>query len=693
MTNWILFLRGDYFAAIVCGAVWWLQVAPAYGAQLSFPGAEGAGRFAVGGRGGDVYHVTNLNDSGPGSLRDGVQSASGPRNILFQVSGTIHLHADLVIEKSNLTIAGQSAPGDGITIADRSVVVNNSRDVVLQFLRFRPGDTYVVSDENYEPDALWVRNSRNVMIDHVSASWGTDEVLSVTHNSRNVTVQWSLITEALHNSGHNKGDHGYGSLINGGDITFHHNLYAHNRSRNPRPGEQVRLDFVNNIIYNPGGKYGYSGSNDSISLNYVGNYGIDTNATSATALFEPDSTASRVFVSGNYRDSNRNKNLDGVDVGAAALAGTFTRAFSRFNLPAVETTHAKQAYIDVLSHAGASVRRDGVDHRVVGTVLNQNGIRIDSQNQVGGWPTLATGTLPLDSNNDGIPDRWAISQKLDPGINYSQQFAPNGYTYLENYLHSLNKDHYPTRNVEVFEISTAYGRGADAQVGENRVNGSVASLGWGRELALQATYNAGENARNEYVLLKFDLQRLSPGSLTGAQLELTLQQDCREVRRFAIYGLESGVDRWDWNETTIEFAGAPALAFDGDSATRGLIPNDLLQLGVLTVQNLAAGDIISFDNPNLSVFLNRLASYAPESNQTATILLQPLVAATDAVQFASRESGNGSFAPRLVLSGRQVQLVPEPRQSLHVVLGLLAMTRGYIARLNRSSTTRLPFKA
>jgi hypothetical protein len=247
-------------------------------------------------------------------------------------------------------------------------------------------------------------------------------------------------------------------------------------------------------------------------------------------------------------------------------------------------------------------------------------------------------------------------------------------------------------NIEIFGISTAYGRGADAQVGENRVNGSFASLGWGRELALQATYGTGEIARNEYVLLKFDLRRLSPGSLTGAQLELTLQQDFGGVQRFAIYGLESGVDSWDWNETTIEFADAPALAFDGNSATRGLIPSELLQLGVLTVQNMAAGDIISFDNPNLSVFLNRLATYAPELNQTATILLQPLVAATDAVQFASRESGNGSLAPRLVSSGRQVQSVPEPRQSLHVVLGLLAMTRGYIAQLKRSSTSRLPLK-
>ncbi|MBL9165516.1 MAG: hypothetical protein JNL18_22515 [Planctomycetaceae bacterium] len=689
MTNWNLLLRGNYFAAIVCSAFWCLQAAPAYSAQLSFPGAEGAGRFTVGGRGGDVYHVTNLNDSGPGSLREGVQSASGPRTILFQVSGTIRLIADLVIETSKLTIAGQSAPGDGITIADRSVVVNNSRDVVLQFLRFRPGDTYVVSDENYEPDSLWVRNSRNVMIDHVSASWGVDEILSVTHNSRNVTVQWSMITEALHNSGHNKGDHGYGSLINGGDITFHHNLYAHNRSRNPRPGEQVRLDFVNNVIYNPGGKYGYSGADDAISLNYVGNYGIDTSATSAMALFEPDSAASRVFVSGNYRDSNRNRSLDGVDVGAAALAGAFTRAFSRFDLPAVETTHAKQAYIDVLTHAGASVRRDGVDHRVIGTVLNQNGARIDSQHQVGGWSTLAAGTLPLDSNNDGIPDRWAISQKLDPGINYAQQFAPNGYTYLENYLHSLSKDLYPLRNVKTFDVSTSYGRGADAQVGENRVNGRVVSLGWGRDLALQATYNSGDNARNEYVLLKFDLQRLLPGSLTGAQLELTLLQDFGGVQRFAIYGLESGVDSWDWNETTVDFADAPALAFDGNSATRGLIPSELLRLGVLTVQNVAAGDIVSFDNPNLSVFLNRLATYAPASNQTVSILLQPLVATADVVQFASRESENGLLAPRLVLSGRQMQPVPEPRQALLVIAALLAMTRGYVDRLKRIAASRL----
>lgn len=245
-------------------------------AQRAFPGAEGAGAYAAGGRGGDVYWVTNLNDAGEGSLRHGIETKNSdqPRTILFAVAGIIELKSDLQIRTGNLTIAGQSAPGGGITLAGRQTVVSGTRDIIIQHLRFRPGDRH--AGAGYEPDALWVRSSHDVMIDHVTASWGVDENLSVTHGSFNVTVQWSLINQALYHAGHEKqANHGYGSLINGGDITFHHNLYADNRSRNPRPqqshveGLRTRLDFVNNVIHNPGDRYGYS-HDDRMDLNLVG---------------------------------------------------------------------------------------------------------------------------------------------------------------------------------------------------------------------------------------------------------------------------------------------------------------------------------------------------------------------------------------------------------------------------------------
>jgi hypothetical protein len=326
-------------------------------AQLpAFPSAQGAGMFAVGGRGGDVYFVTNLNDTGAGSFRNGISTANGPRTIVFNVSGTIHLASDISIGKPDITVAGQTAPDGGITIADREVRVSNTHDVVLQYLRFRPGDTFTqpTNPSGYQPDSLGVENSTNVMIDHVTASWSVDEGLSVTHSSTGVTVEWSLISEALHNANHpDGGDHSFASLINGGDITYAYNLYASNRSRNPRPEGGVsagtagttKLDFVNNVIENPGDRYGYSGdnvsSNDAYSMNYVNNYGIKGPNTTASALFVPASTASTIYApSGSFIDNNSNGVLDGVAAsGSTFVSGAFTNAAARIDdggkLPAV----------------------------------------------------------------------------------------------------------------------------------------------------------------------------------------------------------------------------------------------------------------------------------------------------------------------------------------------------------------------
>ena len=231
------------------------------------------------------------------------------RTALFKVSGTIQLASDLNINKPFVTIAGQSAPGGGITISGHEMHVVNTHDVIVQYLRFRVGDIYTepTNPTGYGPDSFGIENVQNVMIDHVSASWSIDENLSVTHDSTNVTVQWSTISEALKNAGHPKGAHSYGSLINGGNITYAHNLYADNDSRNPRPegagdatsrpGTTV-LDFVNNVIENPGQRFGYSGddvsSNDDYDMNYVGNYGISG----------PSTTRHCVIPSGVDRDPN-----------------------------------------------------------------------------------------------------------------------------------------------------------------------------------------------------------------------------------------------------------------------------------------------------------------------------------------------------------------------------------------------------
>ena len=201
--------------------------------QLAFEGAEGLGRFAQGGRGGDVYHVTNLEDGGEGSLRHGIESMSGPRTIVFDVSGTIFLESRLTVETPYLTIAGQTAPGDGITIANHTFQIHNTHDIIVRYIRMRAGDLDIANSSPDTHDTFAIRWSHDVIVDHVSMSWGIDETFA-TYQSENVTVQWSIISESLSNSYHSKGPHGYASLNWGGSISLHHNLIAHHDFRMPK---------------------------------------------------------------------------------------------------------------------------------------------------------------------------------------------------------------------------------------------------------------------------------------------------------------------------------------------------------------------------------------------------------------------------------------------------------------------------
>ena len=255
------------------------------GALLAFPGAQGFGAYAAGGRGGVVYHVTNLNDSGSGSLRWGIDNANGPTTIVFDVGGTIQLNSPLLIDKSYLTIAGQTAPGDGIAVTGRTTSIVDVHDVIFRYMRFRRGDLDMVSD-----DSLNVYQSQNVIIDHVSTSWGTDETLSVTE-SNNVTVQDCIIAETLEETTGTtmEPDHAYGSLVRGnvtdatpGGYSFIDNLWISNDHRNPGvgsletygtendPNAQLQLDLVNNVIYNWGLEAVHTvQSNDDMYVNLV----------------------------------------------------------------------------------------------------------------------------------------------------------------------------------------------------------------------------------------------------------------------------------------------------------------------------------------------------------------------------------------------------------------------------------------
>ena len=395
------------------------------GVIRAFPGAEGGGMFTTGGRGGRVIHVTNLNDSGAGSLRDAVNQ-SGARTIVFDVAGTIELQSDLRIKKGDLTIAGQTAPGGGICLRNYSTVVD-ADNVIIRFLRFRPGVDGIGGDGR---DALGGRYHKNIIIDHCSMSWSTDECSSFYAN-QHFTMQWCLLAESLHNAGHTKGSHGYGGVWDGVSASFHHNLLANHDSRNPRFGSpntyapnatnhdikqsERSIDYRNNVVYNFCSNSAYGG--EGAKMNFVANYykwgpgsingkgmaykndwseedrgkrrsyfyQVDGKYTTGGVTY--DEGAAHIFTDGNsnYFDSS----IDPSSSVGAQLMADNRRGFPlsegsisekspevtwldrvlpiRYNGTACSVTShtATMAYERVLDYAGASLCRDAVDARNV----------------------------------------------------------------------------------------------------------------------------------------------------------------------------------------------------------------------------------------------------------------------------------------------------------------------------------------
>jgi pectate lyase len=411
----------------------------------AFPGAEGFGTGTPGGRGGRVLFVRNLDDSGPGSFREAV-SAKGPRVVVFRAGGLVTLRSPVVIDEPFLTIAGQTAPGGGICFRGQAVLIQ-THDVVVRHLRFRPGDA-----SGEEVDALTVgRGARNVVVDHCSATWAVDENLSLAGDVRDVTVQWCLIAEALNRSVHHKGPHGYGSLMRAtGGVTLHHDLWAHNDARNPRLGDDYGrppwplFDLRNNVIYDYGGiASGMTG--DTLSANYVANYvrpGPSSNTKRGVVVLT--GTASVTYhVSGNVVERRPDVTEDNqllFDRQEADGRRLVTLVERPFDAPAVRTTSAEDALGDVLRGVGATrPRRDAVDARIVRDVETRGGRVIDSPRDVGGWPEYATGPVPADSDQDGLPDDWERARGLDPSdpTDAARQSGRGGYTHLEIYLNAL----------------------------------------------------------------------------------------------------------------------------------------------------------------------------------------------------------------------------------------------------------------
>lgn len=468
------------------------------GVARAFPGAEGGGMYVSGGRGGKVYHVTTLEDlSTEGSLRYAVNQ-KGPRTIVFDVAGTITLNSPLQIKNGDLTIAGQTAPGDGICIKGRytQIACNN---VIIRFVRFRLGDED--SNASDSDDAIWGRYCKDIIIDHCSMSWCIDECASFYANS-NFTMQWCILAESMRSSKHSKGNHGYGGIWGGSNASFHHNLLAHHDSRNPRfdhphiyenhttvPNRGV-IDYRNNVVYDWGGNSSYGGegygSGKGTGINMVGNcYKPGPSSTDRKYFIDAYGVYASCNSCGNNIDEgypllymSDNLHSKYADISADNAAGIYWHngeAHANYGKTAGSpfavkgsagescwtTTHSSsQTLGQVCGWAGASLSRDAVDRRVTDNALNGKGRIIDCVSSTSGkvsvadeygftWPVLRAddeqkAIASKDSDADGIPDWYESIFGLDSqNANDANAISldKNGrYTNLEMYLHYLVRE-------------------------------------------------------------------------------------------------------------------------------------------------------------------------------------------------------------------------------------------------------------
>jgi len=438
----------------------------------AFPGAEGAGAFTPGGRGGRIFEVTHLNDNGPGSLREAVE-AEGPRIVIFRVSGIITLEKLLTISNPYLTIAGQTAPGDGICIRGQTTEIN-THDVVLRYLRFRRGN---IKDRN---DALGGYPVGNIIVDHCSASWGLDENLSLYRYMKkmpdgpdrkmpveNLTIQWCISSEAL-----DLNNHAFGATWGGRNCSFHHNLFACNTGRNPSIGWGDHFDLRNNVLFNWRHRT-VDGGDASSMVNIVANYykpGPVVNPGSARYricrpqhldMYSEAQREGKWYVAENFVVGNPKVTFDNWDGGVqfddveteAEIKALIkkVRATTPAPAPPITQQSAEQAYELVLAQAGATLpKRDPVDERIINIVRTgkptyKNGI-IDIPSDVGGWPEYKTAPAPVDSDHDGMPDIWEKKFGLrwnDPSDG-AKDADEDGYTNVEEWLNDTD----PTQFVD-----------------------------------------------------------------------------------------------------------------------------------------------------------------------------------------------------------------------------------------------------
>jgi pectate lyase len=465
----------------------------------AFPGAEGAGAYAQGGRGGRVIKVTNLNNSGSGSLRDCVD-ASGPRTCIFDISGTIMLTKTIIINNPYLTIAGQSAPGDGITIRGSRFTVR-THNVIIRHLRLRHGSVSDVQADDRDSLSINARSDggrvSDIMVDHSSLSWGTDETMEIynnfghTNSPSEITVQWSLVTEALTDGGHSEGNHALGLLVGAGtnNVSIHHNLFSHNLRRNPRL-VGGRVDVINNVIYDTTAHTQVIGDKQAVVLNYIGNYEYG-NRGGAYAMLKFESNGSyfnqhRMYVEGNIGKRRTSLSQDewlitaeeiGTNQPVARRSIRVSSSHPLLGVP-VNIQSYSVAKNSVFDNAGATMgidnqgihyfRRDSVDIRVINQARNETGGFIGTESDVGGYPKLAEVARPssYDSDHDGMADAWEISHFNSTTVSGHPLNAhslfdqdQDGYTDLEEFLNNtdpgqatnkpaINPSPTPTTNIQ-----------------------------------------------------------------------------------------------------------------------------------------------------------------------------------------------------------------------------------------------------
>ena len=417
------------------------------GRQRAFPTAEGFGAAAKGGRGGQVIFVTNTAEEGEGSLRACIDAA-GPRTCVFRLSGTITLEkTSLVVRNPYLTIAGETAPGGGVAIRNgphqvRPSLEILSHDVIVRHMRLRPGP-HEISSCCSGALGLYGKDARDIIVDHVSASWGSDETID-SEDATNVTFQWGFVTEPLLNGGPGKQNRARNMLLTkGGNISVHHNLFALGKFSNPQfqmSGPGAVADVVNNVLYSPIWDYAISFSDRwaQVRANVVGNYkigGKDEKDDHLVHLFADGGKGFSVFLAENVDETHGQDIEDGM--------GRFT-ALTPFNAASVRASSASQAYEDVLVGAGATrPARDAVDLRMVDAVRTRSGSLLKTNpRSVGGWPLLASAPPPVDEDLDGMADAWERSVGLSPNDpdDGRGDLDGDGWTNIEEYLHELAGD-------------------------------------------------------------------------------------------------------------------------------------------------------------------------------------------------------------------------------------------------------------